>query len=68
MYQGDGERINIEPYYLMKEPSLTRYVIQKRETVFIPDLKAEDAELKEDEVIKVPGTNNIPLYPVNPQG
>ena len=55
MYQKNGERIDIKPHYLMQKPSLTRYVIQKRETIFIPDFKAEDAEVKEDEVIRVPG-------------
>jgi len=58
MYQKDGERINIEPFYLMQKPSLTRYVIQKRETVYIADFKAEDAEVKEDEVIRVSGLDN----------
>jgi len=55
MYRENGERIDIEPHYLMQKPSLTRYVISKRETIFIPDFKAEDAEVKEDEVIRVPG-------------
>jgi diguanylate cyclase (GGDEF)-like protein/PAS domain S-box-containing protein len=55
MYQKNGERIDIKPHYLMQKPSLTRYVIKKRETIFIPDFKAEDAEVKEDEVIRVPG-------------
>ena len=58
MYQQNGERIDIEPFHLMQKPSLTRYVIQKRETVFIPDIKAEDAEVKEDEFIRVPGFDN----------
>jgi diguanylate cyclase (GGDEF)-like protein/PAS domain S-box-containing protein len=55
MYHKNGVRIDIEPHYLMQKPSLTRYVIQKQETIFIPDFKAEDAEVKEDEVIRVPG-------------
>ena len=55
MYKKNGERIDIEPHYLMQKPSLTRYVIRKRETIFISDFKAEDAEVKEDEVIRVPG-------------
>ncbi len=58
MYQKNGERIDIEPFHLMKKPSLTRYVIQKRETIFIPDIKAEDAEVKEDEFIRVHGFDN----------
>ena len=55
MYRENGERIDIEPHYLMQKPSLTRYVIKKRETIFIPDFKAEDAEVKENQVIRVPG-------------
>jgi len=58
MYQKDGERIEIEPFYLMQKPSLTRYVIQKREMIYIPDFKAKDAEVKEEEIIKVPGFDN----------
>jgi diguanylate cyclase (GGDEF)-like protein len=58
MYQKDGERIEIEPFYLMQKPSLTRYVIQKQETIFIPDFKAENAEVKEDEVVRVSGFDN----------
>ena len=58
MYQKDGERIDIETFNLMQRPSLTRYVMQKRETIFIPDIKAEDAEVKEDEFIRVPGFDN----------
>jgi diguanylate cyclase (GGDEF)-like protein/PAS domain S-box-containing protein len=55
MYQKNGERIEIEPFYLMQKPSLTRCVVQKKETIYIADFKAEDAEVKEDEVIRVPG-------------
>jgi len=55
MYQKNGERIEIEPFYLMQKPSLTRYVAQKKETIYIADFKAEDAEVKEDEIIKMPG-------------
>ena len=58
MYQKNGERIEIEPFYLMQKPSLTRYVAQKKETIYIPDFKAEDAEVKEDEIIRVPGFDN----------
>jgi len=58
MYQKNGERIEIEPFYLMQKPSLTRYVTQKKETVYIADFKATDAEVKEDEVIRVPGFDN----------
>jgi len=55
MYQKNGERIEIEPFYLMQKPTLTRYVTQKKETIYIADFKAEDAEVEEDEIIKVPG-------------
>ena len=58
MYQKDGNRIEIEPFYLIQKPSLTRYVIRKRETIYIADFKAEDAEVKEDEIIRVPGFDN----------
>ena len=58
MYQKDGARIDIETFNLMQRPSLTRYVMQKRETIFISDIKAEDAEVKEDEFIRVPGFDN----------
>ena len=58
MYQKNGERIEIEPFYLMQKPSLTRYVTQKKETIYIADFKAEDAEVKEDEIIRVPGFDN----------
>ena len=58
MYQENGKRIDIEPFYLMQKPSLTRYVIQKRETVYIADFKSEDAEVKEDEIVRVVGFDN----------
>jgi len=58
MYQKNGEQIDIEPFHLTQKHSLTRYVIQKRETIFIPDIKAEDDEVKEDEFIRVPGFDN----------
>jgi len=58
MYQADAKRIDIEPFYLVQRPSLTRYVIQKSETVYIPDFKAEDSEVKEEDVIRVPGFDN----------
>ena len=58
MYQKNGERIDIETFNLMQRPSLTRYVIQKQEMIFIPDIKAEDAEVKEGEFIRVPGFDN----------
>ncbi|MCD6356693.1 MAG: diguanylate cyclase [Anaerolineaceae bacterium] len=61
MYRKNGKRINIEPFSLMERPSLTRYVIQKKETVYIPDFKAEDSEVKEGDVIKVPGFDNRSL-------
>jgi len=64
MYQKNGERIEIEPFYLMQKPSLTRYVTQKKETVYIADFKAEDAEVKEDEIIRVPGFDNRTLLGV----
>ena len=58
MYQADEKRIDIEPFYLMQRPSLTRYVIQKGETVYVPDFKAENSEIKEEDVIRVPGFDN----------
>ncbi|MCD6576945.1 MAG: diguanylate cyclase, partial [Anaerolineaceae bacterium] len=58
MYQKNGERIEIEPFCLTQKPSLTQYVIQKKETIFFPDIKDKDAEVKEDEFIKVPGFDN----------
>jgi diguanylate cyclase (GGDEF)-like protein/PAS domain S-box-containing protein len=54
MYRGSGERVEIAPFNLFQKPSMTRYVIEKKETVHIPDFTAEDAELKEQQVLLTP--------------
>ncbi len=58
MYKENGERIDIKPFFLFKKQSLTRFVMEKQQTVYIPDFKAKDCVLKEDEVIKVAGFEN----------
>jgi diguanylate cyclase (GGDEF)-like protein/PAS domain S-box-containing protein len=58
MYQKDGERIEIEPFRITEKPSLARFVMEKKKTVHIPDFKADDVELKEDQVIQVAGVDN----------
>ena len=54
MYRGSGERVEITPFNLFQKPSMTRYVIEKKETVYIPDFTAPDAELKEQQVMLIP--------------
>jgi diguanylate cyclase (GGDEF)-like protein/PAS domain S-box-containing protein len=58
MYKENGERIDIEPFFLFQKQSLTRFVMEKQQTVYIPDFEAKDSVLKEDEVIKVAGFEN----------
>ncbi|MDO9546337.1 MAG: histidine kinase N-terminal 7TM domain-containing protein [Pelolinea sp.] len=58
MYQGNGERIDIKPFHLFQKQSLTRFVMEKQQTVYIPDFDSKDSILKEDEVIKVAGFEN----------
>lgn len=58
MYQENGERIDIKPFFMFQKQSLTRFVMEKQQTVYIPDFKAKDSILKEDEVIKVAGFEN----------
>ena len=61
MYQENGEQIDIKPFFLFQKQSLTRFVMEKQQTVYIPDFKAKDSILKEDEVIKVAGFENLTI-------
>jgi diguanylate cyclase (GGDEF)-like protein/PAS domain S-box-containing protein len=58
MYQKDGERIEIKPFKITEKPSLARFMMEKKKTVYIPDFKADDVELKEDQVIQLAGVDN----------
>jgi len=55
MFRGNGERVDSETFNLLQRPSMTRFVIEKREKVYIPDFKAPDAILKEHQIIPIPG-------------
>jgi diguanylate cyclase (GGDEF)-like protein/PAS domain S-box-containing protein len=55
MYRGNGTRIETKPLNLLERPSMTRYVIEKREKVHIPDFKAPGAMLKENQIIPIAG-------------
>jgi len=55
MYRGNEKRIDTESFNLYQHPSMTRYVIENKETVYIPDFEAPDARLKEHQVIPIPG-------------
>jgi len=54
MFRGNDKRVQIEPFNLLQRPSMTRFVIEKREKVYIPDFKAPDAILKEHQIIPIP--------------
>jgi len=53
MFRGNGKRVETKPFNLFQRPSMTRYVIGKKEKVYIPDFKAKDAELKEHQIIPI---------------
>ena len=59
MYDRSGERIEIEPFYLLQRPSITRYVMEKRQTTYIPDFNSPKNPVKEEDIIRVPGHNNL---------
>jgi len=59
MYDRSGERIEIEPFYLLQRPSITRYVMEKRQTTYIPDFSSPKNPVKEEDIVRVPGYNNL---------
>jgi len=70
MFEGNGKQKKAAPLSLRNQPSLTRYVLEKGETVYIPDSQAPDAEYPECKVVKLKGHNErsilgIPLKPRN---
>ena len=58
MYEGNGTKVDFGPISLVDQTSLTRYTIEKGETVYIPDALANDSEFPNADIIKVPGHNN----------
>ncbi len=54
-YDGKGKTLNLPPLSLTDQPSLTRYTIEKRKTVYIPDVHAPDAEYPYELTVKTPG-------------
>ncbi len=55
MFQHDGIRLNFDQLSMKEHPSLTRYVIEKGQTVYIPDSKAKDTEFPEKDMVKMSG-------------
>jgi len=53
-YNGAGRKVNIPPLNLPDQPSLTRYTIEKKQTVYMPDVHAPDAEYPLEKIIKLP--------------
>jgi diguanylate cyclase (GGDEF)-like protein len=55
MYRDEGVRVDVKPFNLYRQPSMTRYVMEKKETVYIPDFRTPNAELDASQVILLPG-------------
>ena len=55
MFEKDGMQLEFGPISLVDRPSLTRYVLEKRDTVYIADSHSKDAEYPDEEMIKAPG-------------
>jgi diguanylate cyclase (GGDEF)-like protein len=55
MYEGDGTKLEFEPISIVDQTSLTRYVIEKGETVHIPNAHADNSEFPNEKMIKAPG-------------
>lgn len=55
MFEKDGTQIKFEPFSIKDRPSLTRYVLEKKETVYIPDSYANGSEFSHEKMVKAPG-------------
>ncbi len=55
MFERDGSQIEFEPLSLIDKPSLTRYVLEKKETVYIPDSFANNSEFPHEKMVKASG-------------
>jgi diguanylate cyclase (GGDEF)-like protein/PAS domain S-box-containing protein len=55
MLQKDGQKIDFGPVSMKDRPSMTRYVLEKGKTVYIPDIKAKDAEFSVENMVHIPG-------------
>ena len=55
MFEGNGTQIEFGPISVTDKPSLTRYVLEKEKTVYIPDCYAEDSEYPHEKMIMAPG-------------
>ena len=55
MFEGNGTQIEFGPISISDRPSLTRYVLEKEDTIYIPDSYAEDSEFPHEKMIKAPG-------------
>jgi diguanylate cyclase (GGDEF)-like protein len=55
MFEGNGTQIEFGPISVTDKPSLTRYVLEKEKTVYIPDCYAKDSEYPREKMIMVPG-------------
>lgn len=53
-YDGKGKKLDFPPLTLSEQPSLTRYTLEKRQTVYIPDVYAPDAEYPLEKTINTP--------------
>ena len=54
MLQKDGRKIDFGPVSMKDRPSITRYVLEKGKTVYIPDILSKDAEFPENKIVKIP--------------
>jgi diguanylate cyclase (GGDEF)-like protein len=55
MYQGSEEPVEFGPLSMVEGSSMTRYVLEKGEVVYIPDAYDENSEFPESKMVKIPG-------------
>lgn len=55
MFQGDGTQLFFNPISIRDRPSLTRYVLEKRKTVYIPDSLDKNSEYPHKKMVRAPG-------------
>ncbi len=54
MLQKDGQKIDFGPLSMKDHPSMTRYVLEKGKTVYIPNILSENSEFPASKTVKIP--------------
>ena len=55
VYEGDEEQLEYGSLSMVEGPSLTRYILEKGEIVYIPDAYDDQSEFPQSNMVKIPG-------------